>query len=147
MPKPKTNKLPTGVTAVKNRPGLYRMSVMINSKRYSEYVRVDETLKQKEQQSALQKAVDAFREKAERGSLHGQVTDKSTLSQTAEWYYSTAKLERRASTMVMNTTTFNMYVAPALGAVPVRNITSPMISQLLADLLDHGGGSHGSSYG
>jgi integrase len=49
--------------------------------------------------------------------------------------------------MEMNTATFNMYVAPALGSVPVRKITSPMISQLLADLLDHGGGNHSGDFG
>jgi hypothetical protein len=63
------NKLPLGVTTVNNRPGLYRLSVMISGKRYREYHRPDDGLTQRQLQSALQKAIDAFREKAERGSL------------------------------------------------------------------------------
>jgi integrase len=138
----KSTKLPVGVSADANRPGLYRLSVMISGKRYSEYCRPPgDNLTQKQLQSALQKAIDQFREKAERGSLRGQVTDKSTLEQAAEWYFSTAKIKLRASTIEEYSGIFNFYIAPTLGDVKVRDITVPMVNQLIADLLDHGGGT------
>jgi hypothetical protein len=60
MAKKTTSKLPLGVSAVSNRPGLYRLSVMISGKRYSEYYRPGDNLTQRQLQSALQKAVDTF---------------------------------------------------------------------------------------
>jgi integrase len=135
-----TNRLPLGVSAVANRPGLYRLSVMIHGQRYSEYYRPDEQLTQRHLQSALQKAVDTFREKAERGSLRGQVTDKSRFSEAVDWYLSMAKMELRESTMRLAERTFAHYLTPTLGNVQLRSITSPMITQLLSDLSEHGGG-------
>ena len=137
----KTNaNLPVGVSAVKNRPGLYRLSVMILGKRHSEYHRPDEKLTQRQLQSALQKAIDAFREKAERGTLRGHVTDKSRFSEAVEWYLSTAKLELRESTLMLTERTFAEYLTPTLGNIPLRSITTPMVTQLLADLSECGGG-------
>ena len=138
---PKTsNNLPLGVSAVANRPGLYRLSVMILGKRSSEYHRPEEGLTQKQLQSALQKAVDALRDKAERGTLRGHVTDRSRFSEAVEWYLSTAKLELRESTIVLTERTFSEYLTPTLGNIPLRSITTPMITQLLADLSERGGG-------
>jgi integrase len=134
------NKLPLGVSAVSNRPGLYRLSVMINGSRYSEYYRPGDSLTQRQLQSSLQKAVDTFREKAERGALKGQITDKSRFAEAVEWYLSEAKIELRESTLHIVQGLFAEYLTPTLGNLPLRTITSPMITQLLADLLDHGGG-------
>lgn len=73
--------LPSGVSVVSNRPGLYRLTCMIRGQRFSEYYRPTETTKKK-LQSELQKAVDAFRERAERGALKsGDISDKSTFAQ------------------------------------------------------------------
>ncbi|MDR1605380.1 MAG: site-specific integrase [Gracilibacteraceae bacterium] len=137
----KASKLPTGVTAVNNRPGLYRLSIQVNNKRFTEYHRPDEHLTQRQLQSVLQKKIDAFRVRAERGSLRGQVTDKSTLDECAAWYFDTAKLENRESTIIKDKYNYERYIAPHLGSVKVKSITPPMVSQLLADLLDHGGGT------
>ena len=72
------NGLPSGVSVVSNRPGLYRLTCMIRGQRFSEYYRPTETTKKK-LQSELQKAVDTFRERAERGALKsGDISDKST---------------------------------------------------------------------
>jgi len=139
MSKAATN-LPLGVSAVKNRPGLYRLSVMIHGKRYSEYHRPEDGLAQRQLQSSLQKAIDSFREKAERGTLRGHVTDKSRFSDAVEWYLSTAKLELRESTVILTERIFSEYLTPALGNIPLKSITTPMVTQLLADLSDHGGG-------
>ena len=134
------SKLPIGVSTVKNRPGLYRLSVMISGRRFSEYYRPDEELKQKDLQSTLQKAVDAFREKAEKGSLRGRITDKSRFCDAVEWYLSTAKLNLRDSTLRLAERTFSVYLTPTLGNVQLKAITTPMITQLLADLSEGGGG-------
>lgn len=135
-----SSKLPVGVTERKDRPGLYRLSVMIEGKRYSENFRPDENLTQRQLQSVLQKQIDAYRERVERGALRGQVTDKSTLDECAEWYFGTAKMIVRESTLQKSKYTYERYIAPEIGSVKVKNITTPMVSQLLADLLDHGGG-------
>ena len=132
--------LPVGVTGRKDRPGLYRLSVMIEGKRYSENFRPDEGLTQRQLQSILQKQIDAYRERVERGALRGQVTDKSTLDEAAEWYFDTARMNIRESTLSKSKYTYGRYISPDLGKVKVKSITSPMVSQLLADLLDHGGG-------
>ena len=59
----KTNRgLPSGVIAVADRPGLYRIRIAMHGKRHSEYYSTSETGKKK-LQSELQKAVDAFRER------------------------------------------------------------------------------------
>jgi integrase len=131
--------LPSGVSIVANRPGLYRLTCMINGKRYSEYCRPAETGKKK-LQSDLQKAVDAFRDKAERGALKGQITDKSKLADAAEWYLNTAKLELRESTLLLAQYTFREYILPALGSLPLRTVTSAVITDFLADLTASGGG-------
>jgi integrase len=134
------NKLPLGVSEVKNRPGLYRLSVMISGQRYSEYYRPDEGLTQRQLQSTLQKAVDLFREKAERGSLRGQITDKTRFADAVEWFLDTAKMELRESTLNLAERTFSAYLTPVLGNIQLRAITTPMISKLLADLSERGGG-------
>ena len=137
--KPAT-KLPVGVTERNDRPGLYRLSVMIAGKRYSENFRPDEDLTQRQLQSVLQKQIDAFREKVERGAVRGRVTDKSTLDECAAWYFDTAKMKIRESTLSKSRYTYEHYISPSLGNVKVRAITAPMVSQLLADLLARGGG-------
>ena len=138
MPKANTN-LPLGVSAVSNRPGLYRLSVMIHGKRQSEYYRPDEGLTQRQLQSTLQKAVDSFRDKAERGTNRGQITDKSRFSEAVEWYLSTAKLELRESSLMFAESIFDVYLTPVFGTIQLRSITTPMISQLFADLSASGG--------
>ena len=39
--------LPSGVSVVSNRPGLYRLTCMIRGQRFSEYYRPTETTKKK----------------------------------------------------------------------------------------------------
>lgn len=52
--------LPSGVSVVSNRPGLYRLTCMIHGQRFSEYYRPDLEHGKKKLQSDLQKAVDTF---------------------------------------------------------------------------------------
>jgi len=138
--------LPSGVSVVTNRPGLYRLTCMIRGRRYSEYYRPIETGK-KRLQSELQKAVDAFREKAERGSLkNGSISDKSTFAQAVEWFTNMRKLELRESTQNVDNFTFEHYLVPRLGHYKLKEITSPMITQLLAELLEKGGGGGRAVY-
>jgi integrase len=135
----KTNSgLPSGVSAVKNRPGLYRLTCMIDGERHSEYCRPAETGKKK-LQSELQKAIDAFREKAERGALKGRITDRSRFEDAVQWYLGVAKLNLRESTHASNSYIFEHYIVPRLGGCRLREITPPMITRLLADLLEKGG--------
>ena len=58
--------MPSGVSVVTSRPGLYRLTCMIRGKRHSEYYRTAETGKKK-LQSELQKAIDTFRERVNQG--------------------------------------------------------------------------------
>jgi len=132
--------LPSGVSAVSNRPGLYRLSCMIRGKRYSEYYRpADESIGKKRLQSELQQAIDEFRQKAERGSLQGAITDKSRFSDAVQWYLNTAKLNLRESTLILAERTFGVYITPTLGRYPLKEITPSVITQLLSDLLEKGG--------
>ena len=133
-------KLPVGVTERKDRPGLYRLSVMVAGKRYTENYRPDKDLTQRQLQSVLQKQIDTFRERVERGAVRGQVTDKSTLDECAAWYFETARMQIRESTLSKSLYTYEHYISPSLGNVKVRAITSPMVSLLLAELLARGGG-------
>jgi integrase len=135
----KTTGLPSGASAVSGRPGLYRLRVMIHGRRYSEYYRPGEMSKKK-LQAELQKAVDAFRERVERGALKGQITDKSKLVDAAEWYLNTAKLKLRESTWLVTRRTFDAYILPTLGSFPLRAVTSARVTSFLAELLENGGG-------
>ena len=138
--------LPLGVTARKDRPGLYQMRVMVGGKRHSEDYRSNETSKKK-LHSELQKAVDAFREKAERGMLiSGDITDKTTFSQAVEWFAGIRKLEIRESTQLADNFIFEHYLIPRLGNYKLKEITTPMITKLLAELLEKGGGGGRAVY-
>lgn len=132
--------LPSGVSAVANRKGLYRLSIMINGKRFSEYYRPVETGKKK-LQSELQGVMDAFRERAERGSLErSDINDKSTFTQAVKWFTSIRKLELRESTQLADNFLFEHYLIPRLGNYKLKEITSPIITNMLAELLEKGGG-------
>jgi integrase len=138
--------LPSGVSARNDRPGLYRLTVMISGKRYSEYYKSTETSKKK-LQSELQKAVDAFKERAERGQLKsGDISGKSTFAQAVEWFSGIRKLELRESTQLADTFIFEHYLIPRLGSYKLKEITSPMITKLLAELLEKGGGGGRAYY-
>lgn len=138
--------LPSGVSIVSNRPGLYRLTCMIQGQRFSEYYRPAETGKKK-LQSELQKAVDAFRERAERGTLKsGDISDKSTFSQAVEWFSNMRKLEIRESTQLADAFVFEHYLIPRLGNYKLKEITSPMITKLLAELVEQGGGGGRAVY-
>lgn len=138
--------LPSGVSAVANRPGLYRLSVMISGKRYSEYYRAAETGKKK-LQSELQKVVDTFKERVECGSLKsGDISDKSKFTQAVEWFVGMRKLELRESTQLADAFIFEHYLIPRLGTFKLKEITSPMITKMLAELLEKGGGGGRATY-
>jgi hypothetical protein len=143
----KTNSgLPSGVTERTGRPGLYQLRVMVNGKRYSEDYRATETSKKK-LQSELQKAIDAFKERVERGQLKsGDISDKSTFAQAVEWFVGVRKLEIRESTQLADNFTFEHYLIPRLGSYKLREITSPMVTKLLAELLETGGGGGRAVY-
>lgn len=132
--------LPSGVTAVSNRPGLYRIRCTVHGKNYSEYYRTEETSKKK-LQSELQKVVDNFKERIERGMLSsGDITDKSTFSQAVEWFTKMRKLNIRESTQLADNFIFEHYLIPRIGNYKLKEITAPMITKLLAELLEKGGG-------
>ena len=138
--------LPSGVTAVANRPGLYRLAYMVHGKRYSEYYRPTETSKKK-LQSELQKAVDAFRKQIDCGLLKGgNISDKSTFAQAVEWFFDMRKLDTRESTQLADKFIFEHYLIPALGGYKLKEITSPMITKLLSELLEKGGGGGRARY-
>ena len=138
--------LPSGVSAVANRPGLYRIRCVVRGQRYSEYYRTDETSKKK-LQSELQKAVDAFRERAERGSLkRGDINDKNTFAEAVEWFTNMRKLDTRESTQRVDSFIFEHYLVPRLGSYRLKEITTPMITNLLAELLEKGGGGGRATY-
>lgn len=138
--------LPSGVSAVANRPGLYRIRCSIHGKRHIEYYRPVETGKKK-LQSELQKEVDAFRDKVERGLLiSGDVNDKSTFAQAVVWFTDMRKLELRESTQNVDNFIFEHYLIPRLGSYKLKEITSPMITKLLAELLEKGGGGGRATY-
>jgi len=138
--------LPSGVSIVANRPGLYRLTCMIRGKRYSEYYRALETSKKK-LQSELQKVIDDFRERAEKGLLiSGDINNKSTFIQAVEWYSNIRKLEVRESTQLADNFIFAHYLIPRLGEYRLKEITSPMITKMLAELLEKGGGGGRAVY-
>lgn len=140
------NGLPSGVSVVGNRPGLYRLTCMTHGKRYSEYYRPTETGKKK-LQSELQKAIDAFREKVECGLLKsGNINDKSTFTQAVEWFLEMRKLNIRESTQLTDKFIFEHYLVPRLGNYALKEITSPMITKLLAELIKKGGGGGRAKY-
>jgi len=146
MPTKNKSSLPAGVTPVKNRNGLYRLRVMVYGKSYSEYHTTHETTK-KALQSELQKAVDAFRERVENGTLiSGNITDKSTFAQTVEWFKELRKTDIKQSTQLKDNFNLERYLLPALGGFKLNQITSPMITKLLANLVTHGGTNGRSMY-
>ncbi|GHU81993.1 hypothetical protein FACS189415_1560 [Bacteroidia bacterium] len=146
MPTKTNNGLPSGVDTVANRPGLYRIRCVIHGKRYSEYYRPNETGKKK-LQSELQKVVDAFKDRIERGLLKsGDISDKSTFAQTVVWFTEMRKLEIRESTQIADNFLFEHYLIPRLGNYKLKEITSPMITKLLAELLEKGGGGGRAVY-
>ena len=146
MPKQTNNGLPAGVSVVGNRPGLYRLTCMIHGKRYSEYYRPTETGKKK-LQSELQKAIDTFRQKVECGTLkNGTINDKSTFEQAVTWFLEIRKLNIRESTQLADKFIFEHYLIPRLGKFKLREITSPVITKLLAELLEKGGGGGRAKY-
>lgn len=138
--------LPSGVSVVANRPGLYRLTCMIRGKRYSEYYRATETSKKK-LQSELQKLIDDFRERAESGQLiNSDISGKSTFAQAVEWFANIRRLEVRESTQIADNFIFKHYLIPRLGDYRLKEITSPMITKLLAELLEKGGGGGRAVY-
>ena len=138
--------LPSGVVAVANRPGLYRIRCAVHGKRYSEYYRAAETGKKK-LQSELQKAVDTFRGRIESGLLQsGDITDKSTFSQAVEWFANMRKLNIRESTQLADNFIFEHYLIPRLGSYKLKEISSPMITKMLAELVEKGGGGGRAVY-
>jgi len=140
------NGLPSGVSIVANRPGLYRLTCMIHGKRYSEYYRAAETGKKK-LQSELQKVVDIFRERVEKGLLKsGDISDKSTFAHAVEWFATMRKLDIRESTQLADNFIFAHYLIPQLGNYKLREITTPMVTKMLADLLEKGGGGGRAVY-
>ena len=143
----KTNSgLPSGVTARKDRPGLYKMRIMINGQEFLQYYRSNETSKKK-LQSELQKVFDTFKERAENGMLSsGDISDKSTFAQAVEWFIGVRKLELRESTQLADNFLFEHYLVPRLGGYKLKEITPPMITKLLAELLEKGGGGGRAVY-
>jgi integrase len=140
------SELPLGVVARKGRPGLYQMRVMAGGKRHSEDYRTDETSKKK-LHSELQKAIDTFRERVERGQLKsGDISDKNTFAQAVEWFTGVRKLELRESTQLADNFIFKHYLIPHLGNYKLKEISSPMITKLLAGLLETGGGGGRAVY-
>ena len=134
----KSSKLPIGVTARKDREGLYKFQVMVNGRRYIESYRLEnaEDMKQAERNSRLQKAIDLFRDKVERGTVKGDITDRDTFSKAVAWYLSISK--NRDSTILNRERTLNAYVMPELGDIQVKRITSAMLTSLFSDLHAHG---------
>jgi len=95
----------------------------------------------------LQKAVDAFREQIERGMLkNSDISDKSTFAQAVEWFTDIRKLEIRESTQLADTFLFEHYLIPRLGNYKLKEITAPMVTKLLAELLEKGGGGGRAVY-
>ena len=138
--------LPSGVSVMPNRQGLYRLRVQVRGKSHVEYYRTAETGKKK-LQSELQKAVDVFRDKIERGLLtSGDISDKSTFSQAVEWFADIRKLNTRESTQLADNFIFEHYLIPRLANFKLMEITSPMITKLLAELLEKGGGGGRAVY-
>jgi len=141
-----SNGLPAGVYEVTDRPGLYCLNCMIRGKRYKEYYRSSETGKKK-LQSELQKAVDAFRERAELGLLNsGDINDKSTFAQAVKWFVDMRTLDTRESTQLVDNFILEHYLVPRLGNYKLKEITSPMVTKLLAELLEKGGGGGRAVY-
>ncbi|MDR1001597.1 MAG: site-specific integrase [Clostridiales bacterium] len=140
MTKTTKSGLPVGVTEQTNRPGLYRFRVMVRGKAYSEYYRATETGKKK-LQSELQKAIDDFKNRVDCGQLKsGDISDKSTFAQAVEWFTGVHKLETRESTQRTDNYIFEHYLIPRLGNYKLKEITAPMVTKLLAELLDNRGG-------
>lgn len=146
MPKKTNNGLPSGVSAVANRQGLYRIRCTVHGKSYSEYYHTDETGKKK-LQSELQKAVDGFKERIECGLLeNSDINDKSTFEEAVKWFLEIRKLNIRESTQLEDKFIFEHYLIPRLGKYKLKEITSPMITKLLAELLEKGGGGGRALY-
>ena len=146
MAKKAKSGLPSGASAVSGRPGLYRIRCNVHGKPYSEYYRTNETGKKK-LQSELQKAVDDFKERIERGMLMSSaISDKSSFADAVEWFVGMRKLEIRESTQLADNFIFEHYLIPRLCHYRLKEITSPMITKLLAELLEKGGGGGRAVY-
>ncbi len=146
MTKKTNNGLPSGVSPVANRQGLYRIRCTIHGQNYSEYYHTDETGKKK-LQSELQKVVDNFRNKIECGLYeNNDINDKSTFAQAVDWFLNIRKLNIRESTQLTDIFIFEHYLTPRLGRFKLKEITSPMITKLLAELIEKGGGGRPSFY-
>ncbi|MCL2853998.1 MAG: N-terminal phage integrase SAM-like domain-containing protein [Defluviitaleaceae bacterium] len=140
------NGLPSGVSVMPNREGLYRLRVQVRGKSHVDYCRPAETGK-KRLQSELQKAIDAFRERVELGTLKsGDINDKSTFSEAVAWFMEIRKLDTRESTQMSDKFNFEHYLIPRIGNYKLREITSPMITKLLAELREKGGGGGRATY-
>jgi integrase len=119
---------------------------MVNGKRHSEDYRAAETGKKK-LQSELQKAIDDFKGRIEKGALKsGDINEKSTFAQAAEWFAGMRKLEARESTQISDSFLLGHYLLPRLGSCKLKEITSPMLTKLFAELLEKGGGGGKPAY-
>jgi integrase len=138
MPK---SKLPIGVTDVPNRPNLYQFRVMLHGKRHSEHYKLPENTPARSRNSTLQKEYDRFRERCENGMNKGKITDKTTLETAYEWYVkqkqATGKL--RDSTLLTTNNHFRLYILPRFGHLPLKAITTAMVTEFFADLCREGG--------
>ncbi|MDR0616630.1 MAG: tyrosine-type recombinase/integrase [Synergistaceae bacterium] len=76
----------------------------------------------------------------------GDISDKSTFAQAVEWFVGMRKLELRESTQLADNFLFGHYLIPRLGNYKLKEITSPMITKLLAELLEKGGGGGRAVY-
>jgi len=131
--------LPMGVTARLDRPGSYQLRCQVGGKRYCEYYRTD-TVGAKLLQSELQKALDDFKERVNRGQLkNGDVTRNSTFAAAAAWFYSVRRVDTRQSTQKVDKHLIEHYLIPRIGHFKLKDITSPMITKLLVELIESGG--------
>jgi hypothetical protein len=77
---------------------------------------------------------------------NGDISDKSTFSQAVEWFVNIRKLELRESTQIAENFIFEHYLIPRLDTYKLKEITSPMVTMLLAELLEKGGGGGRAVY-
>jgi hypothetical protein len=157
----KTSKsgLPHGVSEYPTRPGTYRFSYSHNGLRNTDYFRPDAAeittgkgnISAKLLNPLLVSEYNKFKERVERGAAKnslrdGNITDKSTFAQAVEWFIGIRKLELRESTQIADTFLFEHYLIPRLGKFKLREITSPVVTKLLAELLERGGGGGRAVY-
>lgn len=105
--------LPSGVSIVSNRPGLYRLTCMIQG---SVSANITGPPKQAKRscKANCKRWLTPSCERAERGTLKsGDISDKSTFSQAVEWFSNMRKLEIRESTQLADAFVFEHYLIPA----------------------------------